>query len=103
GSFDYKKGGHLVLWDLKLVIEFPPGSTAIFPSALLKHSNTSIQPSERRYSMTFYSASGLFRWRHNNYMSDKDILSGAPKDVLSKWREHRENLWRTGLDLLKPF
>ncbi|KAF8179315.1 hypothetical protein K438DRAFT_1769024 [Mycena galopus ATCC 62051] len=25
GKFDPRKGGHLVLWDLKLVVEFPPG------------------------------------------------------------------------------
>ncbi|KAJ3730305.1 hypothetical protein C8R42DRAFT_568963 [Lentinula raphanica] len=101
GSFDYKKGGHLVLWDLKLIVEFPPGCTAIFPSALFRHSNTSIQPKESRHSMTFYSASSLFRWRHNSYMSDKDFLAGAPREELVKWNEHRDNLWKTGLDLLK--
>ncbi|KAF5385584.1 hypothetical protein D9757_006770 [Collybiopsis confluens] len=31
GSFDPDKGGHLVLWDLKLVIRFPPGSSVLFP------------------------------------------------------------------------
>ncbi|THU76661.1 hypothetical protein K435DRAFT_587864, partial [Dendrothele bispora CBS 962.96] len=29
GNFDYRKGGHLVLWDLGLVIEFPPGWTIL--------------------------------------------------------------------------
>ncbi|KAJ3832221.1 hypothetical protein F5878DRAFT_654683 [Lentinula raphanica] len=101
GSFDHKKGGHLILWDLKLIVEFPPGCTALFPSALLRHSNASIQASESCHSMTFYSASGLFRWRHNNYMSDKDFLAGAPREQLGKWNEHRDNLWQTGLDLLQ--
>ncbi|KAJ3965394.1 hypothetical protein EV361DRAFT_810771 [Lentinula raphanica] len=101
GYFDYKRGGHLILWDLKLIVEFPPGCTAIFPSALLRHSNTTIQADERRYSMTFFSASGLFRWRHNNYMSDKDFLAGASREQRVKWKEHRDNLWKTGLELLK--
>lgn len=39
GEFDPDKGGHLVLWDLRLVIRFPPGSTILFPSALVTHSN----------------------------------------------------------------
>ena len=62
GNYDYKKGGHLVLWDLGLVIEFPPGSTIFIPSASLEHSNTSIQKEERRYSFTQYTAGGTFRW-----------------------------------------
>ncbi|KAK0503761.1 hypothetical protein EDD18DRAFT_1099087 [Armillaria luteobubalina] len=33
--FNSKKGIHLILWDLKLVIEFPPGSTVLIPSTVL--------------------------------------------------------------------
>ncbi|KAF7300327.1 hypothetical protein HMN09_00916000 [Mycena chlorophos] len=39
GNFDHTKGGHLVLWDLKLVVEFPAGATILIPSATLAHSN----------------------------------------------------------------
>ncbi|KAF9546877.1 hypothetical protein CPC08DRAFT_769561 [Agrocybe pediades] len=31
GSFDHTKGGHLILWECGLVIEFPAGSTVLFP------------------------------------------------------------------------
>ncbi|KAL0567979.1 hypothetical protein V5O48_014013 [Marasmius crinis-equi] len=44
GNYNWTKGGHLVLWDLKMVIEFPPGSTIYIPSALVCHFNTSIAP-----------------------------------------------------------
>ncbi|ESK91158.1 hypothetical protein Moror_9523 [Moniliophthora roreri MCA 2997] len=47
GGYDYKKGGHLILWDLHLVIEFPPGATILLPSAILRHSNVAIGPNER--------------------------------------------------------
>ncbi|KAJ3798252.1 hypothetical protein F5050DRAFT_1580405 [Lentinula boryana] len=100
GSFDYQKGGHLIVWDLNLVIEFPPGSVALLPSALLSHSNTAIGRHEQRHSMTFFSASGLFRWRHNNFMSDKDFCAGASHEERMKWDEHRERLWETGVELL---
>ncbi|KAJ7624191.1 hypothetical protein B0H17DRAFT_1151319 [Mycena rosella] len=43
GDFDPNKGGHLILWDLRLAIRFPPGSTILIPSALLHHSNVAIQ------------------------------------------------------------
>ncbi|KAJ6499744.1 hypothetical protein C8R47DRAFT_1317631 [Mycena vitilis] len=39
GRFDYRKGGHLILWDCRLVLEFPPGCTIIIPSAAIFHSN----------------------------------------------------------------
>lgn len=71
GSFNPKKGGHLVLWDFNLMIEFPPGSTALIPSALIKHSNTLLQSGETRYSIVQYAAGGLFRWVERGFMTDK--------------------------------
>ena len=61
GDFDYKKGGHLVLWDLGLVFEFPAGSTILIPSAAADHSNARVNADERRYSFTQYTAGGIFR------------------------------------------
>ncbi|KAK0484267.1 hypothetical protein EDD18DRAFT_1083804 [Armillaria luteobubalina] len=46
--FNSKKGVHLILWDLKLVIEFPPGSTVLIPSAVLQHSNMTVDRGETR-------------------------------------------------------
>jgi hypothetical protein len=43
GRFNPDLGGHLVLWDLNLVVRFPPGSTILIPSALFHHSNVQIQ------------------------------------------------------------
>lgn len=62
GCYDHTKGGHLVLWDLKLAVEFPPHSTVFIPSAILAHSNTAIGPTENRSSITQYNSVGLFRW-----------------------------------------
>ncbi|KAK7436260.1 hypothetical protein VKT23_019224 [Stygiomarasmius scandens] len=62
GSFDYTKEGHLILWDLKLVIEFPPGTSILIPSCYLRHSNTAVGQDKTRYSFTEYSAGGLFRY-----------------------------------------
>ena len=62
GNFDATKGGHLILWDLKLAIEFPPGSTILIPSATLIHSNAALGANESRLSFTQYSAGGIFRW-----------------------------------------
>ena len=55
GDYDPKKGGHLVLWDLKVVLEFPPYSTIFIPSAIVMHSNTTVAEGETRYSVTQYT------------------------------------------------
>ncbi|KAK0235524.1 hypothetical protein EDD85DRAFT_773448, partial [Armillaria nabsnona] len=60
GDFDHTKGSHLVLWDLKLVIEFPSGTLILIPSVLLEHSNVPIHEGETHYSFTQFSAVGLF-------------------------------------------
>lgn len=74
GDFDADRGGHLVLWNLRVVIRFPPGSTLLIPSALIQHSNIPIQAGESRYSVTQYSAGSLFRWVYNGFCSDGDRL-----------------------------
>lgn len=86
GDFDYKKGGHAVLWDLKLVIEFPPGCTALIPSATLRHGNTAIGPGETRYVLVQYINGALFRWVRHGFRlaselspSEKAELDGTPE------------------------
>jgi hypothetical protein len=62
GSYDHFRGGHLVLWDLDIAVEFPPNSTIFIPSAVVEHSNTEMQEGEVRQSVTQYTSAGLFRW-----------------------------------------
>lgn len=72
GDFDPDLGGHLILWDLRMVVRFPPGATILIPSALVRHSNVPIQRGEQRYSITQYTSGGLFRWADNGFCSDAD-------------------------------
>uniref|UniRef100_A0A0W0FEU8 Uncharacterized protein n=1 Tax=Moniliophthora roreri TaxID=221103 RepID=A0A0W0FEU8_MONRR len=41
-NFNYTKSGHIVLWELELVLEFPPSWTILILSAYIHHSNTPI-------------------------------------------------------------
>ncbi|KAL0568501.1 hypothetical protein V5O48_013481 [Marasmius crinis-equi] len=119
GDFDYHKGGHLVLWDLGIVLEFPPGkfscqsflhfgsevtsfsgSTIFIPSAVICHSNTTIAPGEERFSFTMYSAGGLFRWVEHGfqleykYRKTVEAVKNAAKDGAR---------WVSGLSLFSTF
>ncbi|KAK0492854.1 hypothetical protein EDD18DRAFT_1079102, partial [Armillaria luteobubalina] len=40
GHFDHCWGVHLILWELKLFIQFPHGATIFIPSTTIMHSNT---------------------------------------------------------------
>ncbi|KAJ6454060.1 hypothetical protein C8R47DRAFT_997442, partial [Mycena vitilis] len=103
GFFNPDTGGHLVLWDLLLIIRFPPGSTILIPSAILRHSNIGITPNETRYSFTQYSAAGLFRWVDNGFKSDITVTEEIRHDLDAQAARGRasQTRWKTGIDSYK--
>ena len=102
GNFNPVTGGHLVLWSLGLVIEFPPGCTALIPSSIVCHSNTSLKPGEVRHCIVQYASGRLFRWVDNGFMTDKalqeQIGPGSPED-----QRRREGQRRRWCDALASF
>ena len=99
GSYDPTKGGHLVLWDLGLVVEFPPYSTILLPSAIILHGNTLIGQHEMRMTVTQYNASSLFLWSAIGNMAQKSSTTVAswwkhPKHVFSRVGELVERVSR---------
>ncbi|KAK7020036.1 hypothetical protein R3P38DRAFT_2782438 [Favolaschia claudopus] len=101
GNFNPDLGGHLVLWDLKLIIRFPPGSTILIPSAILRHSNTKIQANETRFSFTQFTPAGLFRWVYNKFRTDADIdksKSTTPAEHEQRRRD-RARRWAEGVKM----
>ena len=74
GNFDHTKGGHAILFNLKLVIQFPAGSTMLIPSACVVHGNTPVQEGESRLSIAQYASGGLFRWVAYGFKSAKALL-----------------------------
>ncbi|KAI0702992.1 hypothetical protein BC835DRAFT_1263177, partial [Cytidiella melzeri] len=91
GDFDSRKGGHLVLGDLKLLVQFLPGLLALIPLATLRHGNASIQPGKQCESFTQYAADGLFRWVAYGFQSWK-MLCKNPEMLAREW-EQRNTRW----------
>lgn len=89
----------MVLWDLQLVIEFPPGASILIPSAAIYHSNTSINPEERRYSFTQFSAGGLFRWVDNGFRTMKLHVKDMSKEEMECFKNNLSEQLQTGLSL----
>ncbi|KAK6992524.1 hypothetical protein R3P38DRAFT_3330815 [Favolaschia claudopus] len=101
GNFAPDRGGHLVLWDLKLIIRFPPGATILIPSAILRHSNINIAKHETRFSFTQYTPAGLFRWVYNKFRTDKDIdksKTTTPQEHEQR-RKDRARRWAEGIKM----
>ncbi|KAJ2921641.1 hypothetical protein H1R20_g15452, partial [Candolleomyces eurysporus] len=90
GIFDHTRGGHLILPDLKLLIEFPAGAIILIPSATLIHANTPVQPGERHISFTQYCAE-----------EDPDGFEAMMKEKEDRWRMG-VGLWSTLEELLTP-
>jgi hypothetical protein len=100
GTFDSKKGGQLVLWDCRLIVEFPSGATILLPSAIVTHSNLPIQKGEKRYSFAQYTAGGLMRWVNNGFQTWKKYSSQLGEERAKGVQEKREGQWEYGLGLL---
>lgn len=74
GDFDHRRSAHLYLKQLRLVVEFPSGATALIPSGTVDHGNTPLQPNETRCSITQYAAGALFRWVKYGFKTGKQLL-----------------------------
>lgn len=101
GSYDYTKGGHLVLWDCHLVVEFPPGWTILIPSAIISHSNIPVGKHERRFSFAQYSAGGLFRWVENGFQTSEQFRDKMTDEERTQEKERGDRRWAFGLSLFQ--
>ncbi len=95
GSYDPKRSGHLILWDLGVAIEFPPGSTILIPSAILRHSNVALSEGERRYSLTQYTAGALFRWEECGFQSEASFKAAG-----GEYERTAAQRWEDGVNTL---
>lgn len=98
GDFDYKKGGHLILRNLGVVVEFPPGCTVLFPSAVVQHGNVPIQEGETRMSITQYASGSLFRWVDYGFCDEETFFRREPERAAEMWA-NRKQAWRESLSL----
>ncbi|KAL0564159.1 hypothetical protein V5O48_017898, partial [Marasmius crinis-equi] len=96
GNYGYTKGGHIVLWDLKLIFKFPPGYTIFIPSAVVCHLNTKLQPGEERYSFTMYTSGDIFRWVEHGFQTETNYR----KTPQAKADAHlNATRWKRGMNM----
>ncbi|KAJ7071764.1 hypothetical protein B0H15DRAFT_957558 [Mycena belliarum] len=99
GCFDADLGGHLILWELRLVVRFPAGATILLPSALVQHSNIPIRTHEYRASFTQYTAGGLFRWVRNAFRTDEDYQASSTAAEKATRKIDDRGRWELGMKM----
>lgn len=99
GDYDPKHDGHLVQWDLKLIIKFPPRSTILIPSVSVHHCNISIHEGETQYSFTQYVAGRLFHRVDHGFQTEKVYKSGWSKQRKQEGLAIGRHHWEEAIDL----
>ncbi|KAJ6481001.1 hypothetical protein C8R45DRAFT_831933 [Mycena sanguinolenta] len=94
GNFDPDTSAHLVLWDFGYIIRFPPGTSAIIPSAIVTHSNTPLQTGETHFSVIRYTAGALFHWVANGGKTDLEWEQTATEGDRQGREEARHGRWQ---------
>jgi hypothetical protein len=92
GDHDSKKGGHIILWELGVFIEFPHGATIAIPSAVITHSNLPVAKHERRVSFTQYCSGALLRWVDNGGKTDVEMTKKELAAAKAARKEHFNNM-----------
>jgi hypothetical protein len=87
GDYDPKKGGHLILLQLGLIVEFPPGSTVLIPLLTVTHGNLPIAPHEKRASLVHFTPGGLFRWVEYGFHTEGSFKAEDRKGFDAIWAE----------------
>lgn len=98
GRFDPRYGGHLVIDEIKRVIEFPAGSLILIPSATLTHRNIPVRDHEIRMSFTQFCAGGIFRFIDNGFRTEEALRVQDPiahQEMLEK----KKARWQMGISL----
>ena len=95
GTYDHTRGGHLIIHDWKAVIELPPGSIILFPSAIVTHENVGIQHHEERRAITGFTSASFFQWVNNGFspmphMDDKERVAYGQ----AEWEKAKKRLSR---------
>ncbi|KAF8158739.1 hypothetical protein K438DRAFT_1909999 [Mycena galopus ATCC 62051] len=98
GCYNPQLGGHLVLWDLKLVVEFPPSALILLPLATIAHSNVPVVDDEERISFTQFTAGGIFRFVDNGFRTQAELEAEDPAEY-ARMAEKKESRWEEGLQL----
>ncbi|KAJ3871388.1 hypothetical protein F5051DRAFT_340950 [Lentinula edodes] len=79
GDFDATRSAQIILWELKLVVDFPHAATILLPSTIITHSNPPVAYGDVWTSFTQYTAGAIFCWVENGCRTEEVFEKEDPK------------------------
>jgi hypothetical protein len=95
GPFNHRTGGHLILHEPKLIVEFCRGDVMFTPSGTVTHENVPIVEGEAQYSFTMYMAGGLFCYAWCGMRTVKEVQV-KDKDLYARYVAEGPGRWEDG-------
>ena len=93
GTYDYTRGGHIILHDARVILEMPAGCSVFFPSATMMHQTIAVGEHETRNALTGYTASTIFQYVEHGFKCIKEIKESGVGGIRCS-----EDVWLTGLE-----
>ncbi|KAJ7149524.1 hypothetical protein C8R43DRAFT_1128519 [Mycena crocata] len=90
GTYDWRRGGHIILWDLNIVVPFPPGCTILIPRAAVRYSFVKIAPGETRYCLIQHTPAAVFNFASNDGRSNLDFAMHATEEEHMRREQRRQ-------------
>jgi hypothetical protein len=98
GKYAPIHGGHIIFWNLGLVVCFPPGATILFPAGLICYSFVKVRPGEHRHAVLQWAGGGISRWLANGRRSDLEFAVHATREEHDAREEHRREAHAAALE-----
>ncbi|KAJ7704912.1 hypothetical protein B0H17DRAFT_920839, partial [Mycena rosella] len=98
GELDMMHSKHLVLWDLKLVVDFPHSAVILLLSATITHLNVPVHANKMGVSFTQYIAGGLMRYINNGFCMEGQVAE-EDKEEFTCLIQVKSTWWEMGLRL----
>ncbi|KAJ7176160.1 hypothetical protein C8R43DRAFT_872780 [Mycena crocata] len=92
-----KERGQLIFFDDEGAVEFPPGSTAVFPAGTKRFSFAPIAAHETRYLFRQFCHSTVLRWIDKDGQGDTEFEHWATADDIKAWEAKRASRGTTAI------
>ncbi|KAF7335136.1 hypothetical protein MVEN_02264500 [Mycena venus] len=104
GRYDYKRRGHMILWDDDSIFPLAPGTTIVIPTGTKRVSFLPVAADEKQFLFRQYFHSSILRWVEKGGYSDSsaDREAATSEEVaagLAAWEAERSRRAQTSQKL----
>jgi hypothetical protein len=99
GTYDHRKGGHMMFPDDDVMMEMPPGMTVLFPAGTKSYNFAAVRKHKQQYLFHQFCSAGVLRWVEKGGRSDKLFDDEAVLEDQDAWDEMCRHCGQTSLKL----